>query len=134
MPGALYLKDSIHQQIVDHLEACLPHEGCGFVAGREGIAEVVLPVTNQLHSAVRYRMDPAEQLQKLIWLEDSGLTVLAIFHSHPAGPDFPSETDLAEFTYLDTITLIFSKRTGAWQARGYHISGRSYQEIPLVWE
>ncbi|MEN4042557.1 MAG: Mov34/MPN/PAD-1 family protein, partial [Anaerolineaceae bacterium] len=64
----------------------------------------------------------------------SGLTVLAIFHSHPAGPDFPSETDLAEFTYLDTITLIFSKRTGAWQARGYQISGRSYQEITLVWE
>lgn len=132
MPDTLVVKVFHHQQMIEHLESCLPEEGCGLIAGSGDIAEAVLTVTNELHSPVRFRMNPTEQLEKLIWLEDTGLTLLAIFHSHPAGPDFPSETDLAEFSYPDTNALIYSKESGTWQARGYQISGLTYREIKLV--
>jgi [CysO sulfur-carrier protein]-S-L-cysteine hydrolase len=129
----LYLKNDHREQILQHLEECLPEEGCGFVGGCAGQAGVVLAVENELHSPVRFRMDPIDQLEKMIWLEDQNLEILAIFHSHPAGPEFPSPTDLAEFAYPGTITLICSKASGKWSVRGFQIEGQTYREIDLQW-
>ena len=38
-----------------------PEEACGLVAGLEGRSLAVYPVENQLHSPVRFRMDPMQQ-------------------------------------------------------------------------
>jgi [CysO sulfur-carrier protein]-S-L-cysteine hydrolase len=133
MLEVLHINHLHHRQIVQHLEACLPEEGCGMVGGRMNTSEVILPVRNELHSPVRFRMDAIEQLEKMILIEDSNLELLAIFHSHPAGPEFPSETDIAEFAYPGTITLIYSKESGRWKARGFQIEDQSYREIKLDW-
>jgi len=133
MMDRLVLTETHRRKIIQHLEACLPEEGCGMVAGIANTAQMVFPVTNELHSPVRFRMDPVEQLEKMIWIEDRELEILAIFHSHPSGPEIPSETDLAEFAYPGTIMLILSKGSGQWQARGFLVEGSSYREVALVW-
>jgi [CysO sulfur-carrier protein]-S-L-cysteine hydrolase len=115
----------------EHLQACLPDEGCGVLGGKNDCVTLVRPVTNVLHSPNRFRMDGEEQLQAFLWFEKNEIELIGIFHSHPAGPDHPSPTDLEEFAYPGVAYLIWSKDERGWKVRVYHIEGNQYREVPL---
>lgn len=110
-----------------HVLACLPEEACGLLGGRidgaQATVKVVIPVENVLHSPVRFRMDPRKQLQVFNRLDDLGLELVGIFHSHPTGPNAPSATDLAEFYYPGVAFLIWSPGDEGWQLRAFRIAG-----------
>ncbi len=113
-----------------YVEACLPAEACGLLAGLDGVVHEILPITNEAHSAVRFRMAPAEQVKAFNRIENSGLELIGIFHSHPAGPEDPSPTDLAEASY--EVTQIIWSRTGEiWSVRGFSIRNGSASEVKL---
>jgi proteasome lid subunit RPN8/RPN11 len=76
-------------------------------------------------------MDAYEQLRAFEWIDSNGLDLLGIFHSHPAGPETVSVTDIAEAAY-EVIHVICSKRDGAWQIRGFWIENGQSFEIPLL--
>jgi [CysO sulfur-carrier protein]-S-L-cysteine hydrolase len=98
-------------QIVDYLQACYPLEGCGLLAGDErGWVTAVYPITNILHSPTAYEMDPGQQLQAMLNLEAAGWQLLAIYHSHPHGPETPSPTDIALAFYPESAYIIVSLR------------------------
>lgn len=120
--------------VVKHLAACLPEEGCGLLAGRGGLCSLVVPVENELHSPTAFRMNPQEQLQAFLRIEDKGLELLAIFHSHPRGPQAPSPTDLAEFAYPEALSIIAVPVDGAWTLRGFRLNGHGFTEIELIFE
>ncbi|MBK9781719.1 MAG: M67 family metallopeptidase [Anaerolineales bacterium] len=101
------------QQMIAHVDAHLPYEACGLLAGRGSSVENVLMVTNQAQSPVRYLMDPIEQLHAFEWIEAQGLDLLGIFHSHPTGPETVSPTDIAEAAY-DVVYVIVSRSNGIW--------------------
>jgi proteasome lid subunit RPN8/RPN11 len=136
----LFIPERNWQEIVRHVTESLPEEGCGLLGGvtqgRVGRVELVLPVANQLHSPVRFRMDPAGQLRAFQTLEERGLELIVIFHSHPAGPETPSAMDLADFAYPGVLTLILSARPGSpgWKARAFHLGGSQplYREVPVA--
>jgi proteasome lid subunit RPN8/RPN11 len=123
--------------MLDHVRACLPEEACGLVGGQieaeTAHAALVVPIVNELHSPVRFRMEPNEQIQAFYTLEKLGLDLIAIFHSHPVGPPVPSRTDLAEFAYPGALTLIWSPRGKSieWQLRAFCIEDGKAVEIPL---
>ncbi len=75
-------------------------------------------------------MDPAEQLEALNRMEADGLDLVGIFHSHPAGPDHPSATDITEAAY-EVAYLIWSRAEADWTVRGYWIEGQRATEIGL---
>ena len=110
-------------QITTHASACLPEEACGLIGGTQGRAVIALPITNELHSPVRFRMDPAEQLQAFLQFESQGLDLLAIYHSHPNGPPHPSPTDIEEFLYPGVLYLILSPGPSGWQVREFEHQG-----------
>jgi len=115
-----------------------PEEACGLLAGTalEGVGQVkiAIPVSNALHSHVRFRMAAEEQLAAFLHIEELGFELLAIYHSHPHGPASPSRTDLAEAFYPEALTLIWSGQTGEWLCRAFTIrNGESY-EVPLLVE
>ncbi len=121
------------QQMQDHILKNLPEEACGMLGGKENQVEVVLPITNQAHSPVRYYMEPIEMLKAFEWLEQQGLEMIGAFHSHPMGPDHPSETDIREFAYPGTAMLIWSPMDeNHWGVKGFIIEGEDYREIPLI--
>ena len=93
-------------QIIRHIESCLPEEACGLIGGTNRHARLVIPVENELHSRVLFRMAPLAQLKALDQIEILGFDLLAIFHSHPQGPAAPSPTDIAEFFYPGTAVII----------------------------
>lgn len=111
------------QTMLDHVLACMPEEACGLAAGRHGIVGLVLPIENVAHSSLRFRMEPSAQVQALLGIEEQGLELLAIYHSHPFGPPGPSPTDRAEASYPEAAAIIWCSDGGQWQARAFDLSG-----------
>ena len=76
-------------------------------------------------------MEPEELVRAFYDLEARGLEMLANFHSHPSGPDTPSETDIREFAYPGTFMLIWFGATSGWQVKGFDVFQDAYREIEL---
>ncbi len=116
----------------DDAESCAPEEACGLVGGNGEQVTRINSITNELHSPVRFRMLPEEQLKALLQLEDSGSDLLAVYHSHPSGPDEPSPTDLKEFFYPGTVMIIWFKVQDGWDAKGYEVVKDSILPVSLT--
>ncbi|MBI3338674.1 MAG: M67 family metallopeptidase [Chloroflexi bacterium] len=114
----------------DHVAANAPLEACGLLAGKNDTVEKIFLIANQVQSPVRFRMNPTEQLQAFNWIESNGLELLSIFHSHPAGPETASVTDIEEAAY-PVVHIIWSRNAGAWQARGFWIEDMRVTEVTL---
>jgi len=95
-------------------------------------AQAIIPTTNVLHSRVRYRIEPLEQLKAFEDFEELGWELVGIYHSHPNGPDAPSPTDVAEAYYPEAVYLIWSHRTGEWNCRGFLIQDGNIDEVRLT--
>ena len=108
----------------------MPLEGCGLLAGKGEIVELCLGIPNQERSPLSFRMPARWQWRAFQKIESAGLDLLAIFHSHPAGPDFPSARDIAECMY-PVVQVIWSHQDGHWEARGFMLQGGQAVEIPL---
>jgi len=119
------------QEILDHLESEVPLEACGLLAGKNDRVEKVLIVRNQAQTPVRFVMDPYEQLKAFDWIDSNGLDLLGIFHSHPAGPETASVTDIAEAAY-EVVHVICSRRDNQWKMRGFWIENGRAMEVPLL--
>jgi proteasome lid subunit RPN8/RPN11 len=63
---------------------------------------------NVLGSSTAYEMDPAQLINTLRDLRESGQELVAIYHSHPFGPARPSTTDVQRAYYPDAAHLIVS--------------------------
>jgi [CysO sulfur-carrier protein]-S-L-cysteine hydrolase len=126
----LRLTTAHYESMRAHLESCLPFEGCGVLAGTGRRTREVLPVANEARSEVSFRMDPAEQLRAFAWIDSHDLVLRGIFHSHPAGPQAPSSTDIAEAAY-PVANLIWSHAGGAWKVRGFWIADGRISAVKL---
>lgn len=115
-----------------HIHRALPEEACGFLAGNGSDVNAVIPVTNQLHSAVRFQMEPMEQYRAMQWIDQNDLEILAIFHSHPSGPPVPSATDLAEHAYPEALCLIWSPAGSRARLRCFRIGRGQFEELSII--
>lgn len=118
------------QEMIEHVSLHTPMEACGLLAGKNGQVEKVIGVRNQAQSPVRFIMDPYEQLKAFDWIESNGLDLLGTFHSHPAGPETVSVTDIAEAAY-EVIHVIISPKGAGWNARGFWIEDGVSHEVAL---
>lgn len=79
-------------------------EICGVLGGSFGPVTSTVSSVHQADNAadrpeVRYAIEPTEQFQLTEAIEASGDEVVGFYHSHPAGPPFPSETDRERATW-----------------------------------
>ena len=130
MKTQLTLKRTHVQKIIKHADIHAPLESCGLLAGKNDRVEKVLFVQNQAQSPVRFVMEPYEQLRAFEWIESNGLDLLGIFHSHPAGPETASSTDIAEAAYA-VVHVICSGKDGKWKLRGFWIENGEAVETAL---
>lgn len=127
---SLSLTDEQLQKMIAHAQSLAPLEVCGLLAGKTSSVESVIEVTNQAQSPARFVMDPIEQLRAFEWIESQGLDLLGIYHSHPAGPETVSPTDIADSAYA-VVNLVLSRADGVWRARGFWIENGDYREVIL---
>jgi [CysO sulfur-carrier protein]-S-L-cysteine hydrolase len=107
-----------------------PLEACGLLAGKNNMVQAVLEIRNQAQSPIRFVMDPHEQLAAFNWIDSNELDLLAIFHSHPAGPEAVSETDIAEAAYA-VVHIVCFRKNGGWRARGFWIEDGQASKVTL---
>ena len=125
----LKLPKRIVHQIIQYFIDHLPEESCGILAGQNDNVTNNIPITNQAHSPVRYYMEPIELFKALEFIDEEQLTLLAIYHSHPNGPGWPSETDIKEFLYPGVATIIGFTDNGEWHIKAFIIRGEKFEEI-----
>ncbi len=123
----------LYGAMIQHLQEEYPLEACGLLGGKDGVVSRQYPIENILHSPVAYEMEPTQQIQAIIELEEAGLELLAIYHSHPQGPCAPSETDVALAYWPEAAYLIVSLQDrAAPQARAFALREGCVAEIPLT--
>ncbi|HXD09537.1 MAG TPA: M67 family metallopeptidase [Anaerolineales bacterium] len=130
MIARLLLNEALLQEMIAYVEEHAPLEACGVLAGTETRAEKMIGVLNQAQSRVRFVMEPYEQLRAFDWIEANGLDLVGIFHSHPAGPETASATDILEAAY-DVVHVILSRSGTQWRARGFWIEDGKASEVAL---
>lgn len=130
MIAALLLNEALLQEMIAYVKEHAPHEACGVLAGTGTRAEKMIGVLNQAQSRIRFVMDPYEQLRAFDWIEANGLELVGIFHSHPAGPETASATDILEAAYA-VVHVILSRSGTQWKARGFWIEDGKASEVAL---
>lgn len=130
MVTTLVLNEALLQEMIAYVNKHAPLEACGVLAGKGIRAEKMIGVLNQAQSRVRFVMDPYEQLRAFDWIEANGLELVGIFHSHPAGPEIASATDILEAAYA-VVHVILSGSGTQWKARGFWIEDGKASEVAL---
>ncbi len=105
----------IRDELVAHAMGQFPNEACGLLAGAlngspetAARAQRFFPMTNADASPVSYRLDPKEQLRVFNELEEAGLELVGIYHSHTHSEAYPSPTDLRLAFYPEAHYLLVS--------------------------
>ena len=118
--------------VIAHARAEAPNECCGMIAARDGVASGVHRTRNIHASPLRYEMDPTEQLRVLSAIEDGGLELGAIYHSHTRSDPVPSPTDvnLAKF-WPEPLYVIVGLAGDEPEVRAWRIVDGSYSQADL---
>jgi len=108
-----------------HGEAAYPEEGAGFLLGSEGRVLEILSLPNAREQTARhnrYLITPQDYLRAETVSEESGLSLIGVFHSHPDHPDRPSEFD-REWAQPFFSYLITSVQAGkALESRSWRLA------------
>jgi [CysO sulfur-carrier protein]-S-L-cysteine hydrolase len=103
----LRIRPHVIDEVIEHAQKEAPLEACGFLAEKDGIVCLALPLSNAEASIEHYSLDPQEQFNALRELRKQGLHLCAVYHSHPASPARPSQEDirLAYDPYLSYVII-----------------------------
>ncbi len=104
----MYLPRSITDRIITHARAGAPDEVCGLLRGRGEVVKDWHPTRNVAADPRHDYEIAAEDLLVAFDWEILGDRLIAIYHSHPAGPAYPSAVDAWRATYPDSAYLICS--------------------------
>jgi [CysO sulfur-carrier protein]-S-L-cysteine hydrolase len=85
---------NLYEAMIAHAREEAPNECCGMVGSNDGHATAVYRAVNAEASPLRFRIDPEEQLELHNQIEDAGLQLGAIYHSHTRTEPRPSQTDI----------------------------------------
>jgi [CysO sulfur-carrier protein]-S-L-cysteine hydrolase len=123
---------SMLDQILAQARDEAPNECCGIVGTRDGRAVTVYPVRNAAASPLRYEIDPKDQLRVFEALDDAGLEIGAIYHSHTRSAPEPSQTDINLAFYPDAVYVIVGVAgeeddVRAWRIVDGNVSGASLE-------
>lgn len=129
----LQMSRSVYDAMLIHVKSAYPLEACGLLAGQNGRIAHLYVIENILQSPVAFEMVPLQQVQAMLEIEAQGWALLAIYHSHPQGPEVPSPTDIARAYYREVGHLIISLRERAQPVvRAFTIRDGRVDELPLV--
>jgi len=117
--------------IIDHARADAPNECVGMIASRDGEAVSVHRARNAAASPLRYEIDGMEQYKIQNAIEDSGLELGAIYHSHTRSDPLPSQTDINLAFYPEALYVIVGLKADEPDVRAWRIVDGQVSEARL---
>jgi [CysO sulfur-carrier protein]-S-L-cysteine hydrolase len=120
------------EEMIAHAREESPRECCGLIAARDDGAVAVHRVSNvAVNRKTAYFMEPKEQLQTMQAIEDAGLEIGAIYHSHPRSEPVPSPTDVNLAKQWPGMRWIIVGLNGEEpEVRTWRIEGTAFHEDP----
>lgn len=97
-----------YETLVAHARAEYPNEACALLGGRDSTVERVYALPNAEASPTFYVVEPKAQLHAMNEMDELGLDLVGIFHSHTFTEAYPSRTDVQLAAYEDAAYLILS--------------------------
>ncbi len=132
------------EEMIAHVRAEAPNEGCGMLGGKDGAVLAVLPARNAAASPIRFTIHPEDLLRIVRTVEyEREWEIVGIFHSHLASAAYPSATDVAEAEfemgagetverYPGAVHIVISLANPAEpDVRGYTIRQGEIAPVPL---
>jgi proteasome lid subunit RPN8/RPN11 len=122
---------ALYDEIVAHAQADAPDECCGMIASRDGEAVELYRAENAAHSPLRYEIDGAEQYRIQMAIDDAGLDLGAIYHSHTRSEPYPSQTDINLAFYPEAVYLIVGLAGAEPDVRAFQIRDGQVHDAEL---
>ena len=121
-------------QVVQHAISEAPNECCGMIAARDGEAVAVFRMHNSAASPLKYEMAPMDQYRVEMGIEDSGLELGAIYHSHTRSAPLPSQTDINLAFHPHALYVIVGLERDEPEIRAWRIVDGEVSEAELEFE
>lgn len=128
------IAEKLYDEMIEHARAEAPNECCGMIATRDGEAVRVYPAVNAAASPLRYEIDGVEQYRIQMDIDEAGLDLGAIYHSHTRSEPVPSQTDINLAFYPDAVYVIVGLAGGEGDVRAFTIRDGQVAEAELVVE
>ncbi len=122
---------AVRDEVIAHARAGLPNEACGILAGTDGRVERFFPAESDEPSPYYYRIESRDQIRIMNEIDDAGLDLVGIYHSHVSSPAYPSRTDAEQAFWPDAVYVIVSLAGGDAVMKGYKIADMVPAEEPL---
>jgi proteasome lid subunit RPN8/RPN11 len=122
----------LYAEMIDHARAEAPNECCGMIGSRDGQVVRLYRATNAAASPLRYEIDGAEQIRIYNEIEDAGLELGAIYHSHTRTEPYPSQTDINLAFYPDSLYVIVGLAGPEPDVRAFTIRDGEVAEAELI--
>ena len=121
-----------YDTLVAHARAEYPNEACALLSGRDHTVAKVYALPNAEASPTFYVVEPKAQLHAMTEIDDLGMELVGIFHSHTFTEAYPSRTDIELAGYPDAIYLILSLADlQAPELRGFSIRDGEVSEVEV---
>lgn len=128
----LVIPEKIYEELIRHCREEAPYEACGILAGRGIGVTVAYRMTNAERSSVSYIMDSGEQFRVMKEMRAENLSMLAIYHSHPSSPAYPSSKDVSLAFYEDALYIIVSLAEEEPVVKCFRISNGEIRERGII--
>ncbi|KAB0666198.1 M67 family metallopeptidase [Oryzomonas japonica] len=128
----LKIPDSIHDDLIAHAREGFPLEVCGILGGTGDTVSAIYRMTNTDASNEHFMMEPREQFSVVKDLRAKGLSMLAIYHSHPETPARPSQEDIKlALTPLVSYVIISLANPTKPAVKSYKIHDGNVEPEPI---
>jgi [CysO sulfur-carrier protein]-S-L-cysteine hydrolase len=130
MQEEVIFRRALINQMLHQAQVSPNSEICGLIGSREGTPTSCYPVSNIAKKpAVRFWMDPEEQISAMRKMREKHEDLFAIYHSHPTSPAEPSAIDMEQASYPKTLQIIISLNTkGVLEMRGFRLHDKAQIE------
>jgi proteasome lid subunit RPN8/RPN11 len=127
------ITQALLDQMIAHAREEAPNECVGLVAARDGEAVGVHRARNTHASPLKFEIDGKEQLALINQIEDAGLDIGAIYHSHTRTAPEPSQTDITFAKgWPGVVWIIVGLKGGQTDVRAWLIEDGRASEVELV--
>jgi [CysO sulfur-carrier protein]-S-L-cysteine hydrolase len=129
---AINIPRSIFDDIISQAYDERPCECCGLLGGRSWQVFSRYPLANKSPEPTkRYFAAPEDLFEAMRRMRSEGEDLVAIYHSHPRGPAYPSPTDIELAFYQEAVYLIIGLEPQV-EMRAFTINGQEVTEIQIL--
>lgn len=123
----------LYEQMIEHALEEAPNECVGLLATRDGSTERLYRAGNAAASPLRFEIEGSEQIRYHNEIDEAGLDLGAIYHSHTRTEPRPSQTDISFAAGWPGVLWVIVGLAGPEpEVRTWRIDGGQVTEAELV--